>query len=136
MNIENMASKLAGKIPVNIDRLPVSDPVKPIEKETQAAAILSEMEERCGFDRSEPSMEYKGSERNEEFVRQAIEKKYGAEEAGIYEPCVQVKPRTEWLKHGYVVCENEEPLCFILTRHGNQNMVPVAMWHLKQVERK
>jgi len=113
----------------------VSDPVIPVETESKASAILSEMEKRAGFDRSQPSMEFKGSQANENYVRNHIWCMYGEEAATVYEPCVQVKPRTEWLKNGFIIKEGEDPLCWIMTKRNGQ-MVNVAVYHQNQVKKE
>ena len=134
MNILEQAAMLSGKI-IETDKIPdVSAPIEPVEKESQASAILSEMEQRLGFDRSQPSMEYKGSQANEDYVRNNIWCRYGEEEAIAYEPCVQVKPRTEWLKNGFVVKDGQEPLCWVLTKRKGQT-VNVAVYHQNQVKK-
>ncbi len=111
----------------------VSEPINPPEHESPASTMLSEMEERKGFDRSQPSMEYQGSESNRQFVQRIIREKYGDDEAEAYEPCVQAKPKTEWLKLGYIIKE-DSPLCTIPTIRGN-TMIDCDLWHQNQVEK-
>ena len=126
--------KLAEQLKGNVKAPNVSEKVDPVEKKTRAAYMLEELEEKCGFNRSEPSMEFKGSDKNEQYVREKIYYKYGEEEAVNYVACVQVKPKTEWLKQGFVPKEGEEPLCFIISNIKGQHR-NVALWHIRQVEK-
>lgn len=129
-DILKLAEQLGGS---KVEAPAVSDRIDPVTIKPRASdSLLSEMEERRGFDRSDPSMEYKGSKSNEDYVRRKIYEKYGLDEGDNYVPCVQVKPRTEWLKNGFLIKEGEEPLCFIPTKRKGM-MVNVAVYHINQV---
>lgn len=132
MNIMDLANKL--KKVEDMKSPPVSDKIEPIQERSRASALLAELEEKHGFDRSMPSMEYKGSERNADYVRNKIRLKYGDIEADNYVPGVQVMPKTEWLKHGFVPKDNEEPLCYIVSKRSGRT-INVALWHLFQMEK-
>lgn len=125
--IEEMAKLLSMKAP------PASAKINPPEQESRAAAILSEMEDRIGFSRNESSMDYKGSQKNADYIREKIRKLYGDEEADVYIPCVQVKPKTEWLKQGFTLIEGEVPLCWIVSKRDGQ-FCSIPVYHMNQVE--
>jgi len=132
-----MAERLGGIDQEHIDPQVYNHASKPLGNghETQAAAALSELMQEHQFTDEDECMEFMGSISNESHVRQSIFIKYGAEAAEEYEPCVQVKPKTEWLRNGYVIREGEQRLCGIITYHHGQQQ-EVDMWHINQVERK
>ena len=125
MDLKDLANSF-GKV------LPVSKEIKSPTKESVSGELLTELETQKKFKRTDPSMEYKGSTSNKEFVKRAILEKYGQWEAENYQPCVQVKPKTEWLKLGFYPVE-DKPLCVIPTRR-NGVVVDCDLWHLNQVE--
>ena len=121
---------------VDAERLPYlgEEATAPLQgaAHTASAEMLTELMEQHDFTKDDPSMEFKGSADNVEFVRKSIYEKYGADDALAYEPCVHVRPKTEWLKNGYIILDSE-PLCQIITyRRGQQ--YAVDMWHINQVE--
>jgi len=132
MNIMELAKQVSsGEVATNPM---VSLPLVPVEEETEASQILEELTEKHGFERSDPSMEYQGSITNEKWVRRHVRLRYGDEESDAYEPCVQVKPKTEWLKAGYLPIEGEKPLCQVISRRGGQ-WHDVDMWHQLQMRK-
>ena len=131
MNILDLAFTLSGEKLVSPPAGDIFD-TEPVD--SVCGCMLAEMELAKKFDRSQPSMEYKGSTKNATYVRDCIRKRYGDDEASVYEPCVQAKPLTEWLKLNYYPKE-DEPLCRIPTVRGG-TMLDCDIWHINQMEKE